>query len=90
MTMPQPAPPPGEPDGVIVLHGYLDDETLPDDLTGTLVRIQLVVSPTEDRIDELVMPCTVTNPEMAHAVVNDGTSRRNQGQCRYLSDGVTW
>ncbi|GHE34221.1 hypothetical protein [Streptomyces capitiformicae] len=71
MTVPIPVPPPGEPDGLIVLDGYLDDETLPDDLPDTPVRFQLVVSPTEDRIDELVMPCTVTNPELAHAVVND-------------------
>ncbi|MEU0031738.1 hypothetical protein [Streptomyces sp. NPDC006335] len=71
MTMPLPAPPPGEPQDVIVLDGYLDDQTLPDDLSDTSVRFQLVVSPTEDRIDELVIPCTVTNPELAHAVVND-------------------
>lgn len=71
MTAPLPAPPPGEADSKIVLDGYLDDQTLPDDLSEASVRFQLVVSPTEDRIDELVMPCTVTNPELAHAVVND-------------------
>jgi hypothetical protein len=42
MTMPLPAPPPGEPEGLIVLDGYLDDETLPDDLSDALVRFQLV------------------------------------------------
>ncbi|MGW7425772.1 hypothetical protein ACWGJB_38070 [Streptomyces sp. NPDC054813] len=71
MNAPLPAPPPGEPGGLIVLEGYLDDETLPDDLSGETTRFQLVVSPTEDRIDELVMPCTVTEPGLAHAVVTD-------------------
>lgn len=71
MTVPSPPPPPDEPSGRIVLDGYLDDETLPDDLSGGSARFQLVVSPTADRIDELVMPCTVTNPELAHAVIND-------------------
>jgi hypothetical protein len=66
-----PAPPPGAPDGLIVLDGYLDDQTLPDDVSGASVRFQLVVSPSEDRIDELVMPCTVANSELAHAVIND-------------------
>ncbi|WP_331732430.1 hypothetical protein [Streptomyces sp. NBC_00989] len=72
MTAPLPIPSPGEADRLIILDGYLDDGTLPDGLAAEApVRFQLVVSPTEDRIDELVMPCTVTNPELAYAVVND-------------------
>ena len=71
MTAPLPAPSPGAADRLITLVGYLDDETLPDGLVEVPVRFQLVVSPTDDRIDELVIPCTVTNPELAHAVVND-------------------
>ncbi|TLS45733.1 hypothetical protein FE633_13275 [Streptomyces montanus] len=68
MTAPLPAPPPG---GLIALDGYLDDQTLPDDVSGESVRFQLVVSPTEDRVDELVMPCTVATPQLAHAVLHD-------------------
>ncbi|GHB68068.1 hypothetical protein GCM10010377_68730 [Streptomyces viridiviolaceus] len=58
-------------DTAIVLDGYLDDQTLPDDLHGTRACFQLVVSPTDDRIDELVMPCHVVDPELAHAVLHD-------------------
>lgn len=71
MTTPLPAPPPGDAHNLIVLDGYLDDQTLPNDLDETPVRFQLVVSPTDDRIDELVLPCTVTNPDLAHAAVHE-------------------
>ena len=46
----------------------LDDQTLPDDLHGTTTAFQLVVSPTGDRIDELVMPCQTADP--AHTVLH--------------------
>ncbi|GAB2606892.1 hypothetical protein GCM10027168_44680 [Streptomyces capparidis] len=55
----------------IVLDGYLDDQTLPGDEHGTIARFQLVVSPTEDRVDELVIPCRVVDYEVAHAVLHD-------------------
>ncbi|MFD5814735.1 hypothetical protein [Streptomyces sp. NPDC127038] len=59
----------------IVLDGYLDDQTLPDDVHGTTTGFQLVVSPTEDRIDELVMPCHTTDPALTHTVLHElGTS----------------
>ncbi|WRZ96414.1 hypothetical protein OHB54_46555 (plasmid) [Streptomyces sp. NBC_01007] len=57
-------------DPAIVLDGYLDDQTLPDDLHGTTTAFQLVVSPTDDRIDELVMPCHTADPALAHTVLH--------------------
>ncbi|MPY36829.1 hypothetical protein FNH09_38115 [Streptomyces adustus] len=56
---------------VIVLDGYLDDQTLPDDLHGTTAAFQLVVSPTDKRIDELVMPCQTADPALAHAALHE-------------------
>lgn len=29
------------------------------------------MSPTDERTDEMILPCTVTDPVMAHAVLND-------------------
>ncbi|WP_415940013.1 hypothetical protein [Streptomyces sp. 039-1] len=66
-----PSPQPDLPSDLLVLDGYLDDQTLPDEILGAPVRFQLVVSPTEDRVDELVLPCTVTQSELAHAIVNE-------------------
>ncbi|MFD5516330.1 hypothetical protein [Streptomyces sp. NPDC127066] len=58
-------------DPAIVLDGYLDDQTLPDDLHGATTAFQLVVSPTDDRIDELVMPCHTADPALAHTVLHE-------------------
>ncbi|MFE7614357.1 hypothetical protein [Streptomyces sp. NPDC057496] len=55
----------------VVLDGFLDEETVPGDLHGTTARFRLVVSPTDERADEMVLPCTVTDPELAHAVIHD-------------------
>jgi hypothetical protein len=55
----------------IVLDGFLDDETVPGDLHGTSARFRIFVSPTDERTDEMVLPCTVTDPVMAAAVLQD-------------------
>ncbi|MGW0730443.1 hypothetical protein [Streptomyces mirabilis] len=71
-TTPRPAPPPSQPHGLIVLEGYLDDRTIPEDGPGASVRFQLAVSPTDDRLDDLLIPCTVVgHPQLAHAVMHD-------------------
>jgi hypothetical protein len=58
-------------DPAIVLDGYLDDQTLPDDPHATTAVFQLVVSPTDDRIDELVMPCHTADSALAHTVLHE-------------------
>ncbi|MGW1534448.1 hypothetical protein [Streptomyces aureus] len=55
----------------IVLDGYLDDQTLPDGPSGITTAFQLVVSPTDNRIDELVMPCQITDQALAHSVLHE-------------------
>jgi hypothetical protein len=37
---------------VIVLDGYLDEEVAADDTVGTRARFRLIVSPTDDLVDE--------------------------------------
>ncbi|WP_217208905.1 hypothetical protein [Streptomyces sp. AC550_RSS872] len=54
----------------IALDGFLDEETVPG-LHGTSTRFRIFVSPTDERTDEMVLPCTVTDPVMAAAVLND-------------------
>ncbi|MGP3633876.1 hypothetical protein ACTU45_10995 [Streptomyces sp. 24-1644] len=51
----------------IALDGFGDEETVPGDLHGATARFRLTVSPT----DEMVLPCSVTDPELAHAVIHD-------------------
>lgn len=51
----------------LVLDGFLDEETVPGDLHGSTARLRLTVSPT----DEMILPCTVTDPELAHVVIHD-------------------
>lgn len=54
-----------------VLDGFLDEETVPGDLHGSTARFRLTVSPTDERNDEAILPCTVADPVMAHAVLHD-------------------
>jgi hypothetical protein len=55
----------------IVLDGFLKEETVPGDLHGSTARFRLTVSPTDDRTDEMVLPCRVADPEMAHTVLHE-------------------
>ncbi|MFI8200489.1 hypothetical protein ACIF6K_28895 [Streptomyces sp. NPDC085942] len=55
----------------IVLDGFLENATVPGDLHGSTARFRLTLSPTDERTDETVLPCTVTDPALAHAVLHD-------------------
>ncbi|MEU9663521.1 hypothetical protein [Streptomyces chartreusis] len=58
-------------DNAIVLDGFLDGEIVPGDLHGATARFRVIVSPTDERADEMVMPCTAGDPVMAAAVLRD-------------------
>ncbi|MER5584806.1 hypothetical protein ABT090_24645 [Streptomyces asoensis] len=55
----------------VALNGFLDEETVPGNSQETRARFRLIVSPTDERADELVMPCTATTPALAAAVLYD-------------------
>nr|BAK19855.1 hypothetical protein [Streptomyces rochei] len=55
----------------IVLDGFLDEESVPGDLHGSTARFRLTVSPTDERADEMILPCTVADPALAHAVIHE-------------------
>ncbi|GAA3163709.1 hypothetical protein [Streptomyces ramulosus] len=57
----------------IVLDGFLDEETAPGDLYGSTARFRLTVSPTDERTDEMTLPCSVADPEMAHQILHELT-----------------
>lgn len=58
-------------DNAITLDGFLDEETTPGDLHGTTARFRISLSPSDEGIDEAVLPCTVSKPELAHAVLHE-------------------
>ncbi|MFE6985842.1 hypothetical protein [Streptomyces griseus] len=58
-------------DAPIALDGFLDEETIPGDLHGSTARLRLTVSPTDERTDEMILPCTVADPALAHAAIHD-------------------
>ncbi|WP_030705136.1 MULTISPECIES: hypothetical protein [unclassified Streptomyces] len=58
-------------DGAIALDGFLDEETVPGDLHGSTARFRLTLSPTDERTDEMILPCTVADPALARAVTHD-------------------
>lgn len=58
-------------DDAIALEGFLDEETVPGDLHRSTARFRLTVSPTDERADEMTLPCTVADPALAHAVIHD-------------------
>jgi hypothetical protein len=55
----------------IALDGFLDEETMPGDLNGSTAQFRLTVSPTDERTDEMILPCRVDDPATAHAVIHD-------------------
>ncbi|CAM5327970.1 hypothetical protein [Streptomyces griseus] len=55
----------------IVLDGFLEDATVPGDLHGSTARFRLTASPTDERTDEMILPCNVTDPALALAVIHD-------------------
>ncbi|MFE7574700.1 hypothetical protein ACFU5Z_08180 [Streptomyces sp. NPDC057521] len=57
-------------DDAIALDGFLDEETVPGDLHGSTARFRLTVSPTDEHTDEMILPCTVADPALAHAVIH--------------------
>jgi hypothetical protein len=56
-------------DDAIALDGFLDEERMLG--PHATARFRIFVSPTDERTDEMVLPCTVTDPDMAAAVLYD-------------------
>lgn len=54
----------------ITLTGFLDNEVIAED-AGTRARFRLCINPTDDRVDELALPCTAADPELARAVLTE-------------------
>lgn len=57
-------------DDVIAVDGFLDEERMIGP-HGTTARFRIFVSPTDERTDEMVLPCTVTDPGLATVVLYD-------------------
>ncbi|MBK3585358.1 hypothetical protein JHN49_17090 [Streptomyces sp. MBT57] len=55
----------------IVLDGFLEEPSVPGDLHGSTARFRLTVSPTDERTDEMILPCGVTDPALALAAIHD-------------------
>lgn len=58
-------------DDAIILDGVLDAETVPADLHGSTARFRLALSPTEERTDEMILPCSIADPVLAAVVLHD-------------------
>jgi hypothetical protein len=52
------------------IDGYLDTVPVPGDAPYT-ARFQLVVSPTDDVVDDVIWSCTTSKPGIAHALLTD-------------------
>jgi hypothetical protein len=57
-------------DDMAVLDGYLEDDPLPGDSLALTALFRLTLSPTDDVADEAILPCTVTDPQLAHQVLH--------------------
>ncbi|MFH9605531.1 hypothetical protein ACR31U_35275 (plasmid) [Streptomyces rochei] len=57
----------------IVLDGFLEEETVPGDPHCSTAHFRLTVSPTDERTDEMILPCSVTDPQMAHQALHELT-----------------
>ncbi|MGP3637828.1 hypothetical protein ACTU45_31610 [Streptomyces sp. 24-1644] len=56
---------------IITLDGFLDEEAVPGNAQGTTARFRLTISPTDDTVDETVLPCLTTDPALAFGVLTD-------------------
>src|SRR5882757_3851223 len=53
-----------------ILYGYLEEDPLPGDSLAVTALFRLTLSPTEDAINEAILPCTVADPQLAHEVLH--------------------
>jgi hypothetical protein len=53
-----------------VLDGYLEEDPQPGDSIALTALFRLTLSPTEDVLNEAVLPCTVADPQLAHEVLH--------------------
>ncbi|MFE2823474.1 hypothetical protein [Streptomyces sp. NPDC059271] len=56
---------------LIALDGFLDEEIVPGDAHGSIARFRLVVSPSDELADEMILPCTATDPRLTRAVLTE-------------------
>jgi hypothetical protein len=56
--------------GAIALDGYLAEETVPGDIDFSTARFRIEISPTDERTDRMVLPCSVSDPELARFAVS--------------------
>jgi hypothetical protein len=54
-----------------VLDGYLEEDPQPGDSLAVTALFRLTLSPTEDAVNEAILPCTVADPQLAHEVLHD-------------------
>lgn len=54
----------------LTVDGYLDTVPTPGDAQYT-ARFQLIVSPTDDVVDDVTWPCTTSKPGIVHALLTE-------------------
>ncbi|MFE8950104.1 hypothetical protein [Streptomyces sp. NPDC007856] len=54
----------------LAMDGYLDTVPAPGDAPGT-ARFQLIVSPTDDAMDDVVWSCTTGDPRIAYVLLTE-------------------
>lgn len=54
-----------------VLDGYLEEDPQPGDSLALTALFRLTLSPTEDALNEAILPCTVADPHLAHEVLHN-------------------
>ncbi|WP_329046635.1 hypothetical protein [Streptomyces sp. NBC_01422] len=58
-------------DSIITLDGFLDEETVPGNTQGTTARFRLTISPTDETVDETMLPCLITDPALAFSALTE-------------------
>jgi hypothetical protein len=74
----------------LTVEGYLDQHPVPGDLHGTTAQCRLVLTPSDSILDDAVLPCTITDPLIARAILHDlepGDLLRVQGVLTLDSPG---
>lgn len=54
----------------LTVDGFLDTVPTPGDAPGT-ARFQLIVSPTDDVVDDVIWSCTTRNPRIVHVLLTE-------------------
>ncbi|MEU2462368.1 hypothetical protein ABZ604_32905 [Streptomyces sp. NPDC012473] len=58
-------------ESIVTLYGFLDEDTVPGNTSNTTARFRLTISPSDEKVDEALLPCVITDPALAFTALTE-------------------